>query len=194
MHSPGNAWKPQIWTVSLSQNNAKMRKINRLTIIKSVLKVVISVQSCRPFPPCVSGKCPETSPDRPKNGRGWPCGPTDLCTGGKRVIQSSDGQPENIMLLAPKGGIKMNLLPLFCEMFKSRWGRFIGINLAGKCAGSIWELCGISERTVCKLWRTCLGIYAASAWAVMEALGSCRGLWAMIEILGSRTGRVLGVL
>ena len=47
-----------------------------------------------------------------ENGNGWSGGPTDLCTGQKRVFQASDGrtdgrtdgQPENIMPPAPKGG------------------------------------------------------------------------------------------
>ena len=43
-----------------------------------------------------------------KNGYGWLGGPTDPCTGQKRVFQASDrrtdGQPENIMPPAPKGG------------------------------------------------------------------------------------------
>ena len=29
MRSPGNAWKPKIWPVSLSQNTAKITKVNR---------------------------------------------------------------------------------------------------------------------------------------------------------------------
>ena len=63
-----------------------------------------------------SGKCPETPldgrtdrrTDMPQNGHGWSDGPTDSCTGGKRIFQASDGrtdgQPENIMPPAPKGG------------------------------------------------------------------------------------------
>ena len=43
-----------------------------------------------------------------QNGHGWSDGPTDQCTGGKRVYRASDGradgQPENIMAPAPKGG------------------------------------------------------------------------------------------
>ena len=46
--------------------------------------------------------------DMPWNGHGWSGGPTDPCTGQKRVFQASDGQtdgqPENIMPPAPKGG------------------------------------------------------------------------------------------
>ena len=47
------------------------------------------------------------------NGHGWSDGPTDPCTGGKRVFQALNGrtdeQPENIIMPpAPKGvGIKM---------------------------------------------------------------------------------------
>ena len=82
----------------------------------------ISGQSFHAF----SGKCPETSPegqtdgrtDMPLNGYGWSGGPTDACTGQKRVFQASDGrtdgQPENIMPPAPEGGgIKIDkiLLP-----------------------------------------------------------------------------------
>ena len=48
----------------------------------------------------------------PENGYGWSGGSTDPCTGQKRVFQASDGrtdrrtdgQPENIMHPAPKGG------------------------------------------------------------------------------------------
>ena len=50
--------------------------------------------------------------DMPSNVYGWSGGPTDPCTGQKRVFQASDGrtdgrtdgQPENIMPPAPKGG------------------------------------------------------------------------------------------
>ena len=44
----------------------------------------------------------------PQNGHGWSNGPTDPCTGEKRLFQAldgrTDGQPENIMPPAPKGG------------------------------------------------------------------------------------------
>ena len=46
--------------------------------------------------------------DMPFNGDGWSGGPTDPSTGQKRLFQASDGrtdgQPENIMPPAPKGG------------------------------------------------------------------------------------------
>ena len=45
--------------------------------------------------------------DMPQNGHGWSDGPTDPCTGTKRLFQASDGrtdgQHENIMTPAPKG-------------------------------------------------------------------------------------------
>ena len=61
MRSPGNAWKPQIWPVSLSQNSAKIRKINRLSpTINQVWRWsrYISAQNFRPFPPCVLREMP----------------------------------------------------------------------------------------------------------------------------------------
>ena len=46
-----------------------------------------------------SGKCLETSPDgrtdMPQNGHGWSDGPTDPCTGEKRLFQASDGRTDN---------------------------------------------------------------------------------------------------
>ena len=42
--------------------------------------------------------------DMPQNGHSWSDGPTDPCTGDKKLCQASDGQPENIMPPAPKGG------------------------------------------------------------------------------------------
>ena len=59
---PGNARKPLIWPVPLSQNSAKISKINRLcpeTNQFCKCSRYISVQNFRPFPPCFSGKCPE---------------------------------------------------------------------------------------------------------------------------------------
>ena len=122
MRSLRNARKPQIWPVSLSQNSANIRKTNRPwpELISSkggqdTSACKISGHSLHAF----SGKCPETSPDgrtdMPQNGHGWSDGPTDPFTGGKigisgfgRTDGRTDGQPENIMPPAPKGGgIKM---------------------------------------------------------------------------------------
>ena len=61
MRSPGNARKPQIWPVSLSQNSAKIRKINRPWPSTNQFwrwSRYISVQNCRPFPPCVLREMP----------------------------------------------------------------------------------------------------------------------------------------
>ena len=100
MRSPGNARKSQIWPVSLSQNSAKMTKVNRPWPRTNQFwrwSRYISMQNFRPFPLCVLQEMP-----------GWTNGPTDPCTGQKRVFQASDGrtdgQPENIMPPAPKGG------------------------------------------------------------------------------------------
>ena len=103
MRSPGNARKPKIWPVSLSQNSAK-----------------ISGQSLHAF----SGKCPETFPDGRTDGQtdgqtdghavkrlrlvGWTNGPMyrskEGISGFGRTDGRTDGQPENIMPPAPKGG------------------------------------------------------------------------------------------
>ena len=56
MHSPGNARKPQIWPVSLSQNSAKITKITRPWPRTNQFwrwSRYISMQNFRPFPPCV---------------------------------------------------------------------------------------------------------------------------------------------
>ena len=58
--------------------------------------------------------------DMPQNGYGWSDGPTDPCTCQKRLFQASDGrtdgQPENIMPPAPKGGgmTKLHITNLLC--------------------------------------------------------------------------------
>ena len=53
MRSPGNAQKPQIWPVSLSQNSTKITKINRPWPRTQFWRWsrYISVQNFRPFPP-----------------------------------------------------------------------------------------------------------------------------------------------
>ena len=61
MPSPGNARKPQIWPVSLSQNSAKITKINRLwprTYQFWRWSRYISVQNVRPVSPCVLWEMP----------------------------------------------------------------------------------------------------------------------------------------
>ena len=61
MHSPRNARKPQIWPVSLSQNSAKITKINRPWPWTNQFwrwSRYISVQNFRPFPSCVLRQMP----------------------------------------------------------------------------------------------------------------------------------------
>ena len=61
MRSPGNARKPQIWPLSLSQNSAKIRKINRpwpWTTQFWKRSRYTSMQNFRPFPPCVLQEMP----------------------------------------------------------------------------------------------------------------------------------------
>ena len=56
MRSPGNARKPQVWRISLSQNSAKMRKINKPQPYSYQFwrfSRYINMQNFRPFPPCV---------------------------------------------------------------------------------------------------------------------------------------------
>ena len=56
MRSPGNVQKPQIWPVSLSQNSAKITKINRPWPRTNQFRRwsrYMSVQNLRPYPPCV---------------------------------------------------------------------------------------------------------------------------------------------
>ena len=65
IRSPGNARKPQIWPVSLSQNSAKIRKMNRPWPLTNQFwrwSRYISMQNFRPFPPCV----PREMPGNPK--------------------------------------------------------------------------------------------------------------------------------
>ena len=55
MRSPGNARKPHIWPISLNQSRAKRRKINRPWPNSNQFwrwSGYISMQNCRPFPPC----------------------------------------------------------------------------------------------------------------------------------------------
>ena len=117
MSSPGNAWKTQIWLVSLNQNDAKGKKINRPWPKSNHFWRWSGYISMQKFPPCIlwemrrnlswrTNRRTNRGKDRQKNGHGWSGGPTDPCIGGKRVFEM-DGQPENIMPLAPKGkGIK----------------------------------------------------------------------------------------
>ena len=61
MRSPENARKPQIWPVSLSQNCAKIRKINRPWPQTNQFwrwSRYISMQNLRPFPPCILREMP----------------------------------------------------------------------------------------------------------------------------------------
>ena len=61
MRSPGNARKPQIWPVSLSQNSTKITKINRPWPWTNQLwkwSRYIIVQNFRPFPLCVLRQMP----------------------------------------------------------------------------------------------------------------------------------------
>ena len=61
MCSPGFARKRQTWPVSLSQNSANIRKINRpWTWTNQFCKWsrYISVRNCRPFPPCLLRQMP----------------------------------------------------------------------------------------------------------------------------------------
>ena len=54
--SPDNAWRPQIWPVSQSQRGTIIRKINRARPKSDQFwrwSGYISMQSFRPFPPCV---------------------------------------------------------------------------------------------------------------------------------------------
>ena len=56
MRSLGNARKPQIWPVLLSQNSAKITKINKPWPRANQFCTwsrYISIQNFRPFPPCV---------------------------------------------------------------------------------------------------------------------------------------------
>ena len=98
--STGNARKPQIWPISLSQKSAKKRKINRPWAQSNQFwrwTRYISMPKCRPFPHPFSGKCPETSlgrTDMPQNGHGWSGGPADPCTGGNMLFQASDGRKD----------------------------------------------------------------------------------------------------
>ena len=58
---PENAWKLQIWPVSLSQNSTKITKINRPWPWTNQLwrwSRYIIVQNFRPFPPCVLRQMP----------------------------------------------------------------------------------------------------------------------------------------
>ena len=126
MRSPGNARKPKIWSVSLSQSHAKRRKINRPWPQSNQFwrwSGYISMQNFRPFPPCVLREMPGNLFGRTD---GWTDGRTrrKTVTVGRidqrthvqvargyfalRTDGRTDGQPENIMLPAPKGvGIKM---------------------------------------------------------------------------------------
>ena len=125
MGSPGNARKPQIWPVSLSQNCAKIgHKLISSEDGQDTSACKIAGHSLHAF----SGKCPETSPDgrtdRRTDGRtdGRTCHKTvtvgrvdqrthvqvkrgyfGLRTDG-RTDRRTDRQPENIMPPAPKGG------------------------------------------------------------------------------------------
>ena len=118
MLSWGNAWKPQIWPISLSQSDAKRRKINRP---RSVLKVVTIHQHTK-FQGIPSMHSPRNAwepiqtdgrTDRQaENGHGWMDQLTHVqVERGYFRLQTDrlmDGQTENLMPLAPKGrGIKM---------------------------------------------------------------------------------------
>ena len=130
MRSPGNAWKPQIWPVSLSQNSVKIRKINRpwpsTNHFWRCLRY-ISIQKFRPFIPCVLRQMSGNHLPGRMSGRtdGWTCrktvtvGRMDRRDGpmykwkegisGFERTNGTDVQPENIMLPVPKGGgIKWN--------------------------------------------------------------------------------------
>ena len=111
MRSPGNAPKPNIWPVSLSQRGVKRRKIYRVWPQSNKFwrwSRYISMYNFRLFPPCVlrqmsgnlSGRTDEHAVKRSRLAE-WTNGP------GKRVFRASDGRtdgkPENIMPLAPKG-------------------------------------------------------------------------------------------
>ena len=79
MRSPGNAGKPQIWPISLSQNSAKIRKINRpWPYTNHAVKRLQLV--------------------------GWINGPMYRSKEGISGFGRTDGQPENIMPPVPKGG------------------------------------------------------------------------------------------
>ena len=118
MRSPGNAWKPRIWPVSLSQNSAKMRKINKPWPWTNQFwrwSRYISMENFRPFPPCVLRQIPGNLSGRTD---GRTCrktvtvGRVDQRTHVQvkrgyfrlRTDGRTDGQPENIMPPAPKGG------------------------------------------------------------------------------------------
>ena len=118
----------------------------------------------RPFPHAFFGKCPESYPDwltdgrtDQKDGSGWTDGPTDQCTGGKRVIQASDGRTDrwtngrttwNIMHPAPKGGgikMKFNKFSLNLESI-IRYQQHRNItNERFMC------LCQVTEDEICKM-------------------------------------------
>ena len=95
MRSPGNARKPQIWPVSLSQNCAKIRKINRLWPQTNQFwrwSRYISMQNLRPFPPCIFLEMPgnpkfdpfHSVKIAPKLEKSTDCG--------HKLISSEDGQ------------------------------------------------------------------------------------------------------
>ena len=73
MRSPGNARKPQIWRVSLSQNSAKITKINRpwpRTNQFCRWSRYISIQNFRPY------MC---SPGNARKPQIWPVSPSQNC-------------------------------------------------------------------------------------------------------------------
>ena len=130
MCSPGNARKPQIWPITLSRSDAKRRNINRPWPWSNQFwrcPRYINTQNFRSFPPCVLRQMPGNlsgRTDGQTDGRtchktvtvGWmdqqihvqvKRGYFRLRTDGR-----TDGQSENIMPLAPKGGgIKKDPIP-----------------------------------------------------------------------------------
>ena len=128
MGFPENVQKPQIWPVSLSQNSAKMRKINKpqpysyqFWRFSRYINMQISDHSLHAF----FSKLPEISPDGQTDERtdghatkrlrlvGWTNGPMyrwkEVISGFGWTDRRTDGQTngqttENIMPPAPKGG------------------------------------------------------------------------------------------
>ena len=125
-HPPGSAQKPQIWSVSLSQNSDKIRKINNCDHSLTCSAGAQDTSACKIsglLPSCVLQEMPgslsgltDGQMDRWIAGRiGWKMVTVDRMDQrthvrvergylGFRMEEWTDGQPENIMPPVPKGG------------------------------------------------------------------------------------------
>ena len=95
MRSPGNARKPQIWPVSLSQNSAKITKTNRLWPRTNQFwrwSRYISMHNFRPFLRCVLQEMPRNPKFDPSHWVEIVPKLAKLTNQGHKLISSEGGQ------------------------------------------------------------------------------------------------------